>query len=409
MARASNGRSTIYADKNGRWHGQVSMGRDASGQPVRRHVSAQTRAGATKKVKALEADRDSGKPAVRSSRTTLAEWMIEWIATKEVEQYVARSTIQGYKTDQPHLNLIGDVRLVDLGPSHIEHLWRTMASSGQFATIHHCRRTLSAALNDAVRAGLLARNSVALTRVPRYEPDEPEPYTVAEMRRLLDAASKLPNGVLYMVLAATGARRSEVCGLQWRHVIHGPPASLSIQQQIQRSTWRHGCSDPTHCRKRGVDCPERAGDGGLKIVPLKTQKSRRSVVLPESLAEALEAHRAAQRVDRIAARVWDERDWVFCWRAIGSPLDPRAVSRGFGDLCRAAGVPVRKLHTLRHSFATLQLTIAGQPLQVVSRQLGHSSARVTSGTYSHVLVAADELAAAETERLLFPGAGGAGK
>jgi len=47
------------------------------------------------------------------------------------------------------------------------------------------------------------------------------------------------------------------------------------------------------------------------------------------------------------------------------------------------------------------LTVGGQPFHVVSRQLGHSSARVTSGTYGHVLVAQDALAAAETERLLF--------
>lgn len=408
MTRASNGRSTIYEDKNGRWHGQVSMGRDASGRAVRRHVSAQTRSAATKKVRALEADRDAGKPAVRSNRTTVAEWLTEWIATKEIERYVARSTIRGYQTDEPHINLIGDVRLVDLGAGHVEHLWRTMAASGLIATVHHCRRTLSAALNDAAAAGLLARNPVPLVRVPRYEPDEPEPYTVAEMRRILDAAAKLPNGVLYMVLAATGARRSEVCGLQWRHFSAGPTASLSIQQQVQRVVWRHGCSDPDACRKRGVDCPEKKGGGGLKIVQLKTQKSRRSVALPESLAAALEVHRAAQRVDRMAARVWDERDWIFCRRASGSPLDPDAVSRSFADLCRAARVPVRKLHVLRHSFATVQLT-SGQPLHLVSRQLGHSSARVTSGTYGHVLVAADELAAAETERLLFPGAGGAGK
>jgi hypothetical protein len=56
--------------------------------------------------------------------------------------------------------LIGDVRLIDLGAGHVEHLWRTMAPSGLIATVHHCRRTLSAALNDAVAAGLLAQNPV---------------------------------------------------------------------------------------------------------------------------------------------------------------------------------------------------------------------------------------------------------
>jgi len=160
-------------------------------------------------------------------------------------------------------------------------------------------------------------------------------------------------------------------------------------------------TDLSQCRKRGVDCPVRIGDGGLSIAPLKTAKSSRTAILPASLTEQLLAHQAAQQTDRIVASVWDDRDWIFCHPASGSPLDPRAVSRGFAGLCRAADVPVRKLHTLRHSFATLQLTTAGQSLHVVSRQLGHSSAAVTSGTYGHVSVAQDVLAAAETERLLF--------
>jgi integrase len=401
--RASNGRSTIYQDKNGRWHGQVSMGRDMAGVAIRRHVSGANRSIVTKKVKGLEADRDSGKPAVRSSRTTVDEWLTEWVADKEAGRYVARSTVTGYRTDQRHLNRIGGVRLSSLTPAHIEHLWRALSEDGLLATVHHCRRTLSAAMNDAVAAGLIARNPVPLARTPRYVPDEPEPYTVPELRRLLVTATGWPNGLLYIVLGATGARRSEVCGLQWRHFNSGPPGTLRIQQQIQRAYWRHGCPDQSQCRSlhRGMSCPERVGDGGIKVVPLKTPKSRRTVALPVSLTEQLLAHQAAQKMDRAVARVWDEREWMFSHPASGSPLEPQAISRGFANLCRAADIPVRKLHTLRHSFATVQLTVANQPLHVVSRQLGHSSARVTSGTYGHVLVAADELAAAETERLLF--------
>jgi integrase len=399
--RSANGRSTIYQDKFGRWHGQVSMGRDIGGAAVRRHVSGKTKSLVTKKVRVLEAERDSGKPAVHSIRTTLGEWLNEWIADKATGRYVARSTLDGYRTDQLHLNRIGNVRLSELAPAHIEHLWRAMTEAGLLATIQHCRRTLSAALNDAVALGMIGRNPVPLARTPRYSPEEPEPYTVDEMRRILDAAGQFPNGVLYMVLAATGARRSEIVGLQWMHFHPGPPGALNLRQQLQRGYWRHGCADPSQCRKRAVDCPERTGDGGLSIVALKTAKSRRTVVLPASLTEELLAHQATQQTDRIAASVWDDRNWIFCHPASGSPLDPRAISRGFADLCRAAQVPVRKLHTLRHSFATVQLTVGGQPLHVVSRQLGHSSARVTSGTYGHVLVAQDELAAAETERLLF--------
>jgi integrase len=71
--RSANGRSTLYEDKGGRWHGQVSMGRDITGAAVRRHVSGKNKSLVTKKVKLLEAERDSGKPAARSNRITLGE------------------------------------------------------------------------------------------------------------------------------------------------------------------------------------------------------------------------------------------------------------------------------------------------------------------------------------------------
>lgn len=59
--RSANGRSTIYQDQvGGRWHGQVSMGRDMADTAVRRHVSGTNKSLVTKKVKALETEPDNG-------------------------------------------------------------------------------------------------------------------------------------------------------------------------------------------------------------------------------------------------------------------------------------------------------------------------------------------------------------
>lgn len=55
--RAANGRSSIYRDPKGIWHGWVTMGRDAQGKPVRRHVRAKTKAAATSRVTDLENQR----------------------------------------------------------------------------------------------------------------------------------------------------------------------------------------------------------------------------------------------------------------------------------------------------------------------------------------------------------------
>jgi site-specific recombinase XerD len=48
------------------------------------------------------------------------------------------------------------------------------------------------------------------------------------------------------------------------------------------------------------------------------------------------------------------------------------------------GLPVIRLHAVRHSYATAALE-AGVDLKVVSGLLGHSGIGITGDTYSHVL------------------------
>jgi hypothetical protein len=55
--RAANGRSSIYRDASGTWHGWVSMGRDENGRAVRRHVRGRTKADVTGRVTDLESGR----------------------------------------------------------------------------------------------------------------------------------------------------------------------------------------------------------------------------------------------------------------------------------------------------------------------------------------------------------------
>ena len=50
---------------------------------------------------------------------------------------------------------------------NVEHLWGYMLDRG--LSVAHCRRTLNAALNDAVRRGILASNPVASAETP-YRP-----------------------------------------------------------------------------------------------------------------------------------------------------------------------------------------------------------------------------------------------
>lgn len=73
--------------------------------------------------------------------------------------------------------------------------------------------------------------------------------------------------------------------------------------------------------------------------------------------------------------------------------------RSFKALCRAAGVPERRLHDLRHSAATA-LLLADVDLPTAGALLGHSRVEMTA-RYSHVLADRKRVAADRMQRTLF--------
>lgn len=74
----------------------------------------------------------------------------------------------------------------------------------------------------------------------------------------------------------------------------------------------------------------------------------------------------------------------------GRPCDPGRDYNEWRALCVTAGVPVRRLHDLRHTAATLLLE-AEVDLKSAGQILGHSAVSQTAA-YTHVL--ADRKAAA---------------
>src|SRR2546425_2392920 len=126
------------------------------------------------------------------------------------------------------------------------------------------------------------------------------------------------------------------------------------------------------------------GKGYVEAEP-KTQKSRRSIVIAPFALEALQHH----RIGKLEAKVkvgpaWQEQDYVFC-TSIGTHLNPtRDMLDQLKVLLKKAGLPDIRLHDLRHSAATLLLSVGVHP-KVVQEILGHSQISITMDVYSHVL------------------------
>ena len=94
-----------------------------------------------------------------------------------------------------------------------------------------------------------------------------------------------------------------------------------------------------------------------------------------------------------------EAQWLFPSPTGAKPLSDFAVRRALKKALKAASLPSVKNHTLRHTYASLELQ-AGVPLLTVSRQLGHARISTTADIYGHLGPQSNRVAAEAMEAVL---------
>jgi integrase len=139
--------------------------------------------------------------------------------------------------------------------------------------------------------------------------------------------------------------------------------------------------------------------GKLQLVEPKTERSRRTLRLPQVTLAALKAHRVRQLEERLLAGAqWQDSGLVFT-STIGTPMEPRNAFRRYQEALSRAGLPHFRFHDLRHTAATLLLAQGVHP-RVIMEILGHSQISLTMNTYSHVVPALGDEAATRMDRAL---------
>ena len=93
--------------------------------------------------------------------------------------------------------------------------------------------------------------------------------------------------------------------------------------------------------------------GELRLMPPKSERSRRTVPLPQVCAVALDEHQRRQAIEPDAAGSrWQDHGLVFTTTR-GTLIDPRNLNRFFGELCgRARLRPVRLHDPTNRTLAT---------------------------------------------------------
>lgn len=369
---------------------RVNLGTDDGGK---RHVHTHTVHGTKKDAEmylnAVLRKRDLGD-TLETDDTTMGAFLDKWLAFQRTRGLKYR-TMEGYQaTMDLHVRpALGNLPVAKVTTMMVQDFYSMLAGHvGKTAKgnprpmgpsgIRKVHAVLRAAMETAVAWRIRPDNPVRYAKPPKLEQKE-RPAISGEMaRRFVEAMAGVEKGIVFLVALATGMRPQEYLALKWTD-LDWATRRLSVGRVMTRLK----------------------GGGWIMEEP-KTQKSRRTIVVPPGIIPALREHKARQNEERLrAGRLWLDEGFMFT-NELGAPLHTNAISgRAWRRAKKAAGLPegVRP-YDLRHACATVLLE-AGEDLKSIADQLGHSTIQLTANTYAHVTTGMKERTAARLDQALF--------
>ncbi|WP_244986694.1 site-specific integrase [Mycobacterium marinum] len=216
---------------------------------------------------------------------------------------------------------------------------------------------LSAALDDAMRQGLVTRNVARMVKRPAIKHYEMATWTPHEATKFREHIRDNRLAACWLLTLA-GLRRSEILGLRWSDVDFDA-STVSVAQGR-------------------VVVP---GVGTVTGDP-KSKRSRRVLPMPAEIFAALRTFKVQQAAERLALGNGYHDSGLVAVNQDGSPIRPETYSTEFARQSKAAGVPIIRLHDVRHTAATMLLD-GGTTAIATAKWLGHDPA-ITLRVYGHV-------------------------
>lgn len=380
VARALTG--SVYKVEEGVWRVRVGAGKDprtGKYRTINRTVRG-PRKMANKARDELIADVEAGLHG-GARAGSFAEHVKKW--QRHNASRLSPTTLRGYDI---HLRLyllpaLGAKPLHRVTTEDVDAVITAMAEKGLAAnTRAGCLRVVNKCLNQAVDWGALDVNVAARAERPTLRRTPLKPPTPAQVRAVLadiEAKGRFgPDGLLGLrLLAATGMRRGEVCGLRWTDV-----------DLVDKTVHVEGAV--VHDKRKLV-----------RRQP-KTEASDRVVHLDPTTLRLLEAAKA--RHEAAAAELGVKRapaPFLLAADLAGrEPWDPNRLSKTWAAAAKRAGIRAR-LHDLRHAHIT-ELLDAGVDVVNVASRAGHASAKMTLDVYGHAKAETDQQAAKIAGQLL---------
>ena len=327
------------------------------------------------------AERGEGQLTERNT-LSVADYARHWLAAIAPAK-TAGKTIERYgelieKHIIPH---IGSGTLQKLDGLQIDTFYTTLGTSGRRdgkgglspQTVRHIHRLLSLILGSAVKAKKLGVSPMAAVQTtPKVRRPKIQVLDDGDIATLFAHLKRRPLYMPVMLAASTGMRRGEVLGLHWKD-LNLDKAELQVAQVVELVGGKVSLKEP------------------------KTDRSRRTIALPDRLVQELRTYRKEQW--ELCLKLGVPRFEIVFPTWEGQLRNPAHFTKAFSREVTAAKLPHVTFHGLRHTHIT-HLLKSGVPVHVVSARAGHANPTVTLNIYAHELPGQQEGAAAVMDAAL---------
>ena len=197
---------------------------------------------------------------------------------------------------------------------------------------------------------------------PKEEKKESEAMTEPEINNLLNVLKEDALMFTFIMMdSLTGMKRGEILGLEWSD-LNFKNGIIKVKKSLV--TIKGGS---THKNRT------------------KNWSSYREIKMSDTLIKILKKYKKEQNKSKLyfGEKYNQKKDFIFC-KPNGYRYNPNTFYKKFKKYIKKAGLSKKyTIHTIRHTFATLNLK-NGVQAKIVQEMLGHSTITTTLDTYSHV-------------------------
>lgn len=292
------------------------------------------------------------KNEVMSFQNFINEIYLPWYKTQ-----VKDSTYKNRcATIQKHFAYFYKMDTDKIEPIHVQNWQLKLAKNYSPNYVRIVQGMLCIAFDRAIILGLIDRNPARMIGNVKSKKPKVDFWTLEEFQKVISLLYKGDYYEHYLfisfwLLFMTGMRIGEAAALQWED-IDFETGILSINKSLYyKSMTEYHFSEP------------------------KTQAGIRDIVIDTDTIKELKEWKEVQQ------KVIPDCNFVLSYGGI--PTSKTTLPRALEKLAGLAGVHRIKIHALRHSHASLLISMGENPL-IIKDRLGHEKIQTTLGTYGHL-------------------------